>query len=357
MGNDRNTTHDNVLGHVAQSAQWMSENSKSVSIDYDMIDKFISELSQDEYESMSSHVQFPLNFADHKQEVTFWFILDLINIGSGYRRELHAVSERGAYETICYGLFGMFLSQSGKLDNKFLSSMSIHEVSSYFNIPVSVEVEHQPCIYKYIDSPLKPLVVNIHHILRESAEICTLLGFQDFGSLVYKYTEPALEGPSAAALVSQLVNLFPAFADRTVYTGGQQLAIYKKAQLLAADLYRRFKDVIPERFNFTDINDLTVFTDNVLPAVLRKLNILTITDATLAAQIDAGTELAPGDQEAELRVLAIHASRSIVNRAHLINPNHFIVNDVKLDYYLWTKGKDAAFRTFERHYTKQTLFY
>lgn len=41
-------------------------------------------------------------------------------------------------------------------------------------------------------------------------------------------------------------------------------------QLLCADLHRRFAKE-DARFNFVDIHKVTVFTDNVVPAVLRKV--------------------------------------------------------------------------------------
>ena len=46
--------------------------------------------------------------------------------------------------------------------------------------------------------------------------------------------------------------------------------IIKKAQLLAGDLYRNFKSR-DKKFDFVDISQLTIFTDNVVPAVLRKV--------------------------------------------------------------------------------------
>jgi hypothetical protein len=70
-------------------------------------------------------------------------------------------------------------------------------------------------------------------------------------------------------LVESLSQTFPAFDDKADYEGVEVL-LMKKAQLLAADLYRRFHES-DARFNFKDVENLTVFTDNVVPAVLRKV--------------------------------------------------------------------------------------
>ncbi|EGG19481.1 hypothetical protein DFA_00058 [Cavenderia fasciculata] len=339
MGNNQQQQQqDDIFNKVIESNKWLSENSKYVKINNEEIDNFIKTLSKEQYNKHSSLVTFPLNFSSIQQEVCFWFILDLINIGSGFRKELHEVSDRGAYETICYGLL------------------------------VSTEVQQPdlPGIYTYRDSVVKPLIVNIHKILKESAEIIYRLGHSDFGAYVLSLYNvyDAEQGPLASTLVQALVDTFPAFKDEAKYTDGETtktIYLEKKAQLLAADLYRRFKDT-DARFNFIDVDRMSIFTDNVVPAVLRKLNILQVTDDTLVQQINQGRELpAQSPQEVELRGLAIYASRLIVQRAAQIFSStpeeNFIGNDVKLDYYLWSVGKQPEYRSFERHSTKQTLFY
>jgi hypothetical protein len=65
----------------------------------------------------------------------------------------------------------------------------------------------------------------------------------------------------------KLVETFPAFADKATYKG-REVFILKKAQLLAGDLYRNFRSR-DKKFEFVDISQLTIFTDNVVPAVLR----------------------------------------------------------------------------------------
>jgi hypothetical protein len=51
---------------------------------------------------------------------------------------------------------------------------------------------------------------------------------------------------TAERVVQSLVSVFPAFADVVTYQG-QQIFLLKKAQLLAADLYRRFKVIENEK--------------------------------------------------------------------------------------------------------------
>ncbi|EGC29356.1 hypothetical protein DICPUDRAFT_51328 [Dictyostelium purpureum] len=351
---------DNPLQQVRESAKWVSEHADNVKIDPIAINEFLTNLKKDEYDSKSSTVIFPLNFSTPKHEVNFWFILDLINFGSGFRKELHEASKRGAYETICYGLFGMYLSQSGNLSANFLNKLSLNEISSFFSIPIIEEYEMQPGIYTCRDTPLKPLALKIQQVLKESSEVMLELGFDSFADFVWKITDPVKTaqkgGCLASNFVKELVTKIPAFNDQVKYKD-HNVFIFKKAQLLAADLNRRFKDSESARFNFTDIDQITVFTDNVLPAVLRKFGILKLSKE-LEEKLDNGGELLPGNDEVELRVQAIQASIEIVEMSKT-RPDNFIKNSLELDYYLWTKGKDESFRNEfrdENNFVQDDLF-
>jgi hypothetical protein len=93
----------------------------------------------------------------------------------------------------------------------------------------------------------------------------------------------------------------------------------------------------------------------VVPAVLRKLNILQVVDKDLEQLIAKRQNLDSGDdREIELRLCAVYACELIVRRAR---SKGFHFNEMDLDYYLWLKGKEPGFRNFERHYTKNTYFY
>ncbi|KAF2071548.1 hypothetical protein CYY_007147 [Polysphondylium violaceum] len=349
---------DNPMQQVRESSKWVEQHSKDVKINHDKIIEFLDNIKEDEFKQKSSIVLFPLNFSNNSQEANFWFILDLLNFGSGFRKELKEASGKGAYETLCYGLMGMFLSQGGKLSAHFLHNLSLNDIGSFFSIPIQEEVQIQTGIYTLKDTTLKPLAVHIQKVLRESTETMFELGYEDFGEFVWKITTPAAGGdtkPLAADFINKIIQKIPAFNDQTVYQD-HHVYFFKKVQLLAADLYRRFGESLPERFNFSDIDQLTVFTDNVLPAVLRKFGILELSPS-LAAHIDSSKELESGDQETELRILAIQACNEMMEIVKTRPQNSFIKNSLELDYYLWTKGKDKEFREAERHYTKKTIFY
>merc|ERR1711908_68341 len=120
------------------------------------------------------------------------------------------------------------------------------------------------------------------------------------GSLGEFVIESVTQHPcSAAPLVGTLTEYIPGFADTAVYSHrgaaddscsavshGLDVAFHKKAQVFTVELWRRFREEQPKLFDFKDIDCLTVGADNVLPAVLRELGIISV-EASIARAIDA----------------------------------------------------------------------
>jgi len=158
-----------------------------------------------------------------------------------------------------------------------------------------------------------------------------------------------------------LTGTFPAFDDVAVYgPDDREIPIFKKAQLLAGDIHRTFA-VRESTLFIDDYEKLTVFTDNVVPAVLRKLGVLTLSHQ-LAHKVDNCTLLpAESEEEVELRVLSIQAAEEIVEKLKQKHKGDAalapFLTSAQLDYYLWTLGKEQGFRECERHATTDTVYY
>jgi hypothetical protein len=130
---------------------------------------------------------------------------------------------------------------------------------------------------------------------------------------------------SAVALATSLAQAMPLFADR---------GFYKRAQIVANDL------ALAGVATFTDLDDLTIFADNLVPHVLRCEGVL-VYDEPLAAHIDAGHLLAPGAWEQEIRAGAVHACEQLAP-ALGVPPR-------VLDTWLWNRGQGAEFKRRPRH--------
>jgi hypothetical protein len=139
-------------------------------------------------------------------------------------------------------------------------------------------------------------------------------------------------GGSAQQLAATLATRCALFADH---------GFYKRAQIAANDL------ALAGVATFADLDDLTIFADNLVPHVLRCDGVLIYDDA-LAAHVDAGIALPAGREEREIRGCAVHACERIAAELE--------VAPRVLDGWLWNRGQDARYKALPRHRTR-TVFY
>lgn len=130
---------------------------------------------------------------------------------------------------------------------------------------------------------------------------------------------------SADRLAAQLAEGMALFAD----TG-----FYKRAQITANDL------ALAGVATFTDLDELTIFADNLVPHVLRCEGVL-VYDPALAAHVDAGHTLPLGGWEEEIRAAAVTACERLAP-ALGVPPR-------VLDTWLWNRGQDPAIKARPRH--------
>jgi len=230
-----------------------------------------------------------------------------MNFGSGFRHLLHQHCNRGAFKVICAGVISMYIGRS-ELSASYMAGLGLAEVSELFQIPFIEEKKLNDYMSVPQPGPLQPLVSMLHKVLTESGQILIRNGYDSFAAFILANINP--EAPKAEPIIERLITLFPAFNDVAQYNN-RTVSIFKKAQLVVCDLYRfKGKD---KRFNFMDIQN-TVFTDNVLPAVLRKYQILVLSDS-LREKIDSQQILPRGNEEIELRLCAVHACELIIEES------------------------------------------
>jgi hypothetical protein len=183
----------------------------------------------------------------------------------------------------------------------------------------------------------------------KGADVAAVLGQEPDHELMGLYTEAlrdlgrflgarrALDlvadaGGSAERFASMLASGMPFYDDR---------GFWKRAQIAANDL------ALAGVADFSDLDRLTIFADNLVPHVLRVDGVLRY-DAALAARIDAGELLPPGEEEREIRACAVHACELMVGRTGM--PARV------LDTALWNKGQAPKYKNVPRHRTR-TVFY
>lgn len=81
-----------ILSEIRESVKFVNENgSDLVTIDKDAIDKFVENLDRERLKKLegSSASSMPLNFQTEDQHINFLFLLNILNFGSGFRKQLH----------------------------------------------------------------------------------------------------------------------------------------------------------------------------------------------------------------------------------------------------------------------------
>ena len=227
--------------------------------------------------------------------------LDAINFGSGWfptLRKRHALS---GYRTVA-AAFG----EHGAWTNGELRGLDAATVAGVFG-----------------QEPGHPLMRLYAQALR------------DLGRFLGDRTALDLVGEadgSAERLAALLAHGMRFFDDR---------GFYKRAQIVGSDL------ALAGAAEFHDLDRLTIFSDNLVPHVLRVDGVLRY-DPELAAHIDAGELLPQGTAEREIRACALHACEQLAERTG--------VPPRVLDIRLWNQGQAPEYKAVPRHRTRSVYY-
>ena len=233
----------------------------------------------------------------------YLLMLDSINFGSGWFPTLRKRPGMSGYYTVASALADRFRAR-GPWSNEELRRLRGDELTDVFG----QERGH-------------PLVELFAEALRSLGEF---LGDRAVLEMV---------GTSAVQLCAELARGMPFFDD---------VGFWKRAQIVPNDL------ALAGVAEFSDLDELTIFADNLVPHVLRVDGVL-IYDDMLGARIDSGDLIEQGSrEEVEIRACSVHACVHIASGLG--------VPERTLDTWLWNRGQEARYKSRPRHRTR-TVFY
>jgi len=235
----------------------------------------------------------------------FMLILDSINFGSGWFPTLRKRAGMSGYLTVASSLTDFWRSSGG---------WSVDELRAVKADALAGVLGQEPG----------------HELMTLYADALRALGRFLDGRRALELVSSA--GGSAERLASMLAAGMVFFDDA---------GFWKRAQIVPNDL------ALAGVAEFHDLDRLTVCADNLVPHVLRVDGALAYEPA-LAAHIDAGELLPPGEDEREIRGCAVHACELLAARLEM--PARL------LDVALWTKGQAPEYKAVPRHRTR-TVFY
>jgi hypothetical protein len=169
----------------------------------------------------------------------------------------------------------------------------------------------------------------------------------DFGG---RFLEMVAAAQGSAGRLVEILRRMPYFEDRHSHRG-RNIPFYKRAQLAAADLSLAFCGQGPGAFD--DLDQLTLFADNLVPHVLRMDGLLEYRPELLE-RIRAGFLISAGSaEEVEMRASAVHAVELLRSTPAARQRG---ITAQQLDYLLWHRGQGKLYKAVPRHRTR-TIFY
>ncbi len=317
-----------LLQQVRDACRQVSEQAQWVSIDRERLQNYAACLPL--AGALYPQIDPARHYLGHGADtVAFFLTLDAINFGSGYFLDLGLDPRQSGYFMVAAALTERF-RRHGPFSAEQLGRLTADDCLLLFGLdsgkPAAMELMGR------FGAALNQLGRYLQEHFHGS-----------FTALV-----EAAEG-RAGHLVELLAGM-PLFQDEARYRG-LQVPFYKRAQLTVADLAIAFAG--RDWGSFVDLDELTLFADNLVPHVLRHDGVLVYRQA-LAARIEAGQLLqASSEEEIELRACAVHAVELLV--AELRRQGH-VVNAMGLDQLLWNRGQQPEYRRRPRHRTRSPYY-
>jgi hypothetical protein len=302
-----------MLDQVRSHAATVSESARFVRIQHAVIGDYAEHLPLDRLAApeldRATHY-----LAEPDGTLAYLLQLDAINFGSGYFPRVKKRPGLSGYFTVAASLKDYF-ERHGPLSAAQLRSLTARDATTIFG-------QDAGCT--------DPAVAELMRLFTQALN--DLGGYlqTNFGGSFRTLVESA--NASAERLVAILAEM-PFYRD---------VGFYKRAQLTAADL------ATAGVADFGDLDRLTIFADNLVPHVLRLDGVLDY-DPELVARINREELIPRGSrEELEIRAGAVHAVELIAERKP--------VTPMQLDYLLWNRGQEAAYKAVPRHRTR-TVFY
>ena len=271
---------------------------------------------------------------DPEATAAFVLALDAVNFGSGYFPLLRKRPSMSGYHTVAACLSD-HVAARGPIDSTWLRGVTTAEVAVLFEqVPADGTSPPDQIV------ELMGLFTSAWHRLGEFID--------SVGSGTALGSVAAADG-SAARLV-ELLGEIPCYRDIHHYRG-MDVPFYKRAQISVHDLAAALGNEPPAEFS--DLSELTMFVDNLVPHVLKMEGVLEFS-ADLASRVAAGDDITSGSEpEVEIRACGLHAVEMLVSE---LASSGRACSAARIDGVLWHMGGAAEYKAAPRHRTRCTYY-
>jgi hypothetical protein len=321
--------NEDLFTHIRTQCRQVADAAQHVRIQLDRVDAYAKSLPIDRAiaPTLDANSHF---LGEPRDTLAFFLTLDAINFGSGFFPHLKKRPGMSGYFTVASSLTDHYRAH-GPIEPHRLANLSVDDCTTIFG-----------------QDQNEPIVRELMRLFSTALNDLGQLVIDQFGGQFTNLVESA--DHSAQRLVEILAQM-KFFRDVERY-GNIEVPFYKRAQLIAADLSLALNRQDLGRFD--DLDQLTIFADNLVPHVLRIDGILEYTPE-LAERIDREELIPAGSgEEIEIRACALDAVERI---AESLRANGQSITSMGLDYVLWNRGQEKHYKSIKPRHRARTVYY
>lgn len=316
-----------IFDRIREACAEVSRRARFVRIDDEALEQLVALLAR---ERPGPPALDPAHreFSDTDTTVAFVLTMNAINFGSGWFPTLTKRKGLSGYLTIAHALRERF-EKSGPWTPAQLTTLSAADCAQTFGQPEEGGAGELMGLY---------------------AEALQELGRFLHAEHRSRFAGPIEEARGSAERLVGILAAMPFYRDVSRYEGFE-VPFYKRAQITSADLSQALGGRGLGAFG--DLDQLTIFADNLVPHTLRMFGVLRY-DVRLEQKIDAGELIPSGsEEEIEIRAAALHAVEQIVTSCHR---RGWQTNAQRIDNLLWSRGQRPEIKARPRHRTRCTYY-
>jgi hypothetical protein len=319
---------ETIFDQIRDSCERVAHRAGRVRIEIDRIRAYASSLP---LEKLLHPALDPNSHYLGRQQDTlaFLLILDSINFGSGYFPHLRKRPGMSGYFTTASSLHDYF-KKHDPISAEQLAEISVDQCTRIFGQDPANRV--------------------IQELMQHFATALNDLGRYLLDDFKGSYAALVEAADSSAGRLAGLLRKMPYFNDVAPYDD-LEVPFFKRAQIVAADLAIAFEG--QSWGCFRDLDQLTIFADNLVPHVLRMDGVLRY-DPLLLSRIEAESPIPAGStEEVEIRACAVQAVELIKQS---LGHGGKQITSSQLDYFLWNRGQLPKYKAVPRHRARSVFY-
>lgn len=319
---------NHIFDRIRRSCRKVADRATQVRIDYSRIPSYAASLPIDKV--AIPQLDPNCHYLGRKEgTVNFLLTLDTINFGSGYFPHLRKRPGMSGYFTMASSLNDAYVTQ-GPLSAQQLAEITVEKCTRMFD--------------------QDPDNIIARELMQHFSAALNDLGRFVLDRFNGSYTDLVDAAESSASHLVQLLKNMPFFNDVASYDGCE-VFFYKRAQIIAADLSLAFQG--RGWGHFEDLDQMTIFADNLVPHVLR-IDGIVIYEDSLIDRINNGDLIPAGStEEVEIRACAVHAVELLKKE---ITESGKVITAPALDNFLWNRGQQPEYKAIPRHRTRGVYY-